>query len=117
MLPESKWLESVLHEVLYVTEFVMDSLKIFKINAGAHTNAEILSVVEVPGCCVTYYFPVGGSLQHGQVPEGGRHTFQSHRAIELVAHTEHTLDCVILAAHFIGWITGRFIRIRLGDAV
>lgn len=117
VLPESNRLRSILHVVLYMTELVMSRLKVLERDARAHADTEIASIVEIPGCGVTHNIAIGGFLQHGQVPEGVRHTFQPHRAVEVVGHAKHALHRVVLTAHFIGRIAGRFLRVRLADAV
>ena len=96
----------------------MDSLEIFKNDTGAHTNAEILGIVEIPGGGVTHNFPaICRLLQHGQIPESLRHGQQPHRSVEHVTGAEHPLHRVVLADHLRSGIGRRFVRIRLNGRV
>ena len=101
-----------------MTQFVVDRLEVLEDDTGAHSDAEIFGVVEIPGGGVTGNFPtVCWFLQHGQGPESVGHRFETHRSVEIVSGAEHPLDGVILADHFGRRIGGRFVRIRDGDFV
>ena len=115
--PIAVGLIGVLHIVLDVPQFVMDGQKVVEIHLGAHFNAEIASVAEIPRRRMADDLTaVAGLFQHRQIVERVRQRFEPHGFEKVVAHFKHPTDGVVLLQHGRSWIDGRLGLIRLSNA-
>ena len=79
-IPVVRWQVLVLLLVLGVSHFMVDGVQVLEVVvSGAHLDAEILLVVEVPGGGMTHHVTaVLGFPYHGALPEGVRDAEQAH---------------------------------------
>ena len=84
-------------QVLNVAHLMMNRHEVLMGNLCAHLDAHIITVVERVSTRVAHHLPaVWWFLQHGFFPKDGRHWSHSQWLKEVIAHIEHSLDCVFL---------------------
>ena len=74
-----------------VSQFVMDSGKVFTGDVDAHLDPEVFDAVHVPGAGVAHDFPIGRFGEKGSLPEGlrqGIETEGSEKALTVADHLQ-----------------------------
>ena len=94
----------VVEELLDVADLVVNRLEMILGDLGAHVDAEVLPISEVPGPCITVLVDVSifWCLNSAPGPELWRQAGQSQRNKELFCFFKHYPRCPTFVHHGIG---------------
>lgn len=109
---EYSWLLLVLQVVLNVAQLVVHHVQIVSVQFGAHLDAHIAVLVEVPGRSVADNLTICGSCKNAQVPEGWRQCSHAQRLEELISELKKLPHTVVLAQHLRLDIDERLLWVR-----
>lgn len=109
---ENSRLLLVLQVVLNVTQLVVHHVQIVSVQFGAHFDAHIAVLVEVPGRSVADNLTICGSCKNAQVPEGWRQCSHAQRLEELISEFKQLPHTVVLAQHLRLDIDERLLWVR-----
>lgn len=109
---ENSRLLLVLQVVLNVTQLVVHHVQIVSVQFGAHLDAHIAVLVEVPGRSVADNLTICGSCKNAQVPEGWRQCSHAQRLEELISKFKKLPHTVVLTQHLRLDIDERLLWVR-----
>lgn len=109
---ENSRLLLVLQVVLDVAQLVVHHVQIVSVQFGAHFDAHIAVLVEVPGRSVADNLTICGSCKNAQVPEGWRQCSHAQRLEELISEFKKLPHTVVLAQHLRLDIDERLLWVR-----
>ncbi len=75
--------------VVIVAKLVVDGHEVVGIDLGAHLDAQVVLVVEVPGRGVADHFAVARAGDLRALPEAGRKRREAKRGVEALAGLHH----------------------------
>ena len=74
----------------------MDGDEVVAVHLGAHLDADVVRIVDVPGRCVADHLAVGGLHDLRALPEGLRQRLEAERRVEGLALADHARRVVLL---------------------